>query len=123
MFQESGKLVENYTHSVINNDLYVNSLTEKDSVNKCITKESSTQTEELEEVPKEISNTEAKETEWSISDKEEGKSIAEQVKEVAQSALQQSGMVYVESAGMYYDYKTGYYYNSVSLEQFCKVKI
>lgn len=42
------------------------------------------------------------------------KSIAEQVKEAAQSALDQSGMVYVESVGMYYDYKTGYYYNSVS---------
>lgn len=42
------------------------------------------------------------------------KSIAEQVKEAAQSAMAQSGMVYVESAGMYYDYKTGYYYNSVS---------
>lgn len=42
------------------------------------------------------------------------KSIAEQVKEAAQSALQDTGMVYVESAGMYYDYKTGYYYNSVS---------
>ncbi|XP_047536093.1 angiogenic factor with G patch and FHA domains 1 isoform X2 [Vanessa atalanta] len=40
------------------------------------------------------------------------KSIAEQVKEVAQSALQDTGMVYVESAGMYYDYKTGYYYNT-----------
>ncbi|KAM3963333.1 LOW QUALITY PROTEIN: uncharacterized protein ACR2FA_002700 [Aphomia sociella] len=40
------------------------------------------------------------------------KSIADQVKEVAQSALQETGMVYVETAGMYYDYKTGYYYNS-----------
>ncbi|XP_050352803.1 angiogenic factor with G patch and FHA domains 1 isoform X2 [Nymphalis io] len=40
------------------------------------------------------------------------KSIAEQVVEAAQSALQDTGMVYVESAGMYYDYKTGYYYNS-----------
>ncbi|KAL0869834.1 hypothetical protein ABMA27_006042 [Loxostege sticticalis] len=50
---------------------------------------------------------------WDISkDSEQSKSIADQVKEVAQSALQQSGMVYVESAGMYYDYKTGYYYNS-----------
>lgn len=48
----------------------------------------------------------------SNSDKE--KSIAEQVKEVAQTTLQESGMVFVESAGMYYDYKTGYYYNSVS---------
>ncbi|GBP62895.1 Angiogenic factor with G patch and FHA domains 1 [Eumeta japonica] len=39
-------------------------------------------------------------------------SIADQVKEVAQNAMAESGMVYVESAGMYYDYKTGYYYNS-----------
>ncbi|KAI5633771.1 g-patch domain-containing protein [Phthorimaea operculella] len=49
---------------------------------------------------------------WELKPDEEGKSIADQVKEAAQSALQQSGMVYVESAGMYYDYKTGYYYNS-----------
>lgn len=55
------------------------------------------------------------ETLWNINNNEKGKSIADQVKEVAQSALQQSGMVYVESAGMYYDYKTGYYYNSVSV--------
>ncbi|XP_031765826.2 angiogenic factor with G patch and FHA domains 1 isoform X4 [Galleria mellonella] len=50
---------------------------------------------------------------WSIAEEngENDKSIADQVKEVAQSALQESGMVYVESAGMYYDYKTGYYYN------------
>ncbi|CAG5055661.1 unnamed protein product [Parnassius apollo] len=51
---------------------------------------------------------------WNINkegvDKE--KSIAEQVEEVAQSALRETGMVYVDSAGMYYDYKTGYYYNS-----------
>ncbi|XP_052755950.1 angiogenic factor with G patch and FHA domains 1 isoform X3 [Galleria mellonella] len=52
---------------------------------------------------------------WSIAEEngENDKSIADQVKEVAQSALQESGMVYVESAGMYYDYKTGYYYNPV----------
>ncbi|CAG9795713.1 unnamed protein product [Diatraea saccharalis] len=49
---------------------------------------------------------------WDISKDDQTVSIAEQVKEVAQSALQQTGMVYVESAGMYYDYKTGYYYNS-----------
>ncbi|XP_049877343.1 angiogenic factor with G patch and FHA domains 1-like isoform X2 [Pectinophora gossypiella] len=49
---------------------------------------------------------------WSSNGNEEGKSIADQVKEAAQSALQQTGMVYVESAGMYYDYKTGYYYNT-----------
>lgn len=56
------------------------------------------------------------ETGWNINKTDEtNMSIADQVKEVAQSALQQSGMVYVESAGMYYDYKTGYYYNSVSI--------
>ncbi|CAH0724388.1 unnamed protein product, partial [Brenthis ino] len=54
-----------------------------------------------------------KSTPWNIqSNGDNEKSIAEQVKEVAQSALQETGMVYVESAGMYYDYKTGYYYNS-----------
>lgn len=53
---------------------------------------------------------------WKLNNEndESGKSIAEQVKEAAQSAMQQSGMVYIESAGMYYDYKTGYYYSSVS---------
>ncbi|CAH2089469.1 unnamed protein product [Euphydryas editha] len=52
-------------------------------------------------------------TAWSTqSNGDNEKSIAEQVKEAAQSALQDTGMVYVESAGMYYDYKTGYYYNS-----------
>ncbi|KAJ0174175.1 hypothetical protein K1T71_010321 [Dendrolimus kikuchii] len=82
-------------------------------IDKHKTKDTSTQTEDLEKVHKEIPNVEkVKETEWNVNDKEKGKSIAEQVKEVAQSALQQSGMVYVESAGMYYDYKTGYYYNS-----------
>lgn len=58
-------------------------------------------------------NSEKENTGWNINANDE-KSIADQVKEVAQSALQQTGMVYVESAGMYYDYKTGYYYNSVS---------
>lgn len=51
---------------------------------------------------------------WNLHDGSGEMSLAEQVKEVAQTALQQTGMVYVESAGMYYDYKTGYYYNSVS---------
>ncbi|XP_004933483.1 angiogenic factor with G patch and FHA domains 1 isoform X1 [Bombyx mori] len=49
---------------------------------------------------------------WNLHDGSGEMSLAEQVKEVAQTALQQTGMVYVESAGMYYDYKTGYYYNS-----------
>ncbi|KAJ2948542.1 hypothetical protein O0L34_g7795 [Tuta absoluta] len=60
----------------------------------------------------EISNSTVDNSGWELKPDEEGKSIADQVKEAAQSALQQSGMVYVESAGMYYDYKTGYYYNS-----------
>lgn len=50
---------------------------------------------------------------WNINGDKETKSIAEQVAEVAQDAMKESGMVYVESAGMYYDYNTGYYYNSV----------
>ncbi|XP_038211527.1 angiogenic factor with G patch and FHA domains 1-like isoform X3 [Zerene cesonia] len=55
---------------------------------------------------------ETKESGWDLTEADGQKSIADQVKEVAQSAMQESGMVYVESAGMYYDYKTGYYYNS-----------
>lgn len=87
-------------------------------------KSSSTQTEEHSKPISNNSSTATKtdgnkelktETVWNINNNEEGKSIADQVKEVAQSAVQQSGMVYVESAGMYYDYKTGYYYNSVSI--------
>lgn len=59
------------------------------------------------------SNEEISSKSWNLqSNGDNEKSIAEQVKEVAQSTLQESGMVYVESAGMYYDYKTGYYYNS-----------
>lgn len=37
----------------------------------------------------------------------------DQVKEAAENALQQTGMVYEETSGMYYDYNTGYYYNAV----------
>ncbi|KAJ4443091.1 hypothetical protein ANN_04741 [Periplaneta americana] len=45
---------------------------------------------------------------------EEGQeqSLAEQVKEAAQNAMQQTGFVYEETSGMYYDYSTGYYYNA-----------
>lgn len=57
-------------------------------------------------------------TAWTVDNTTSEKSIAEQVKEAAQSALQDSGMVFVESMGMYYDYKTGYYYNSVGLLKF-----
>nr|CAD7427206.1 unnamed protein product [Timema monikensis] len=39
-------------------------------------------------------------------------SLAEQVKQVAENAQQQTGFVYEETSGMYYDYNTGYYYNA-----------
>jgi hypothetical protein len=42
-------------------------------------------------------------------------SLAEQVKEAAQTAMQLTGFVYEETSGMYYDYSTGYYYNAVSM--------
>ncbi|CAG5083665.1 Similar to Aggf1: Angiogenic factor with G patch and FHA domains 1 (Mus musculus) [Cotesia congregata] len=44
--------------------------------------------------------------EWSESN------ISEQVKQVAESTLQQSGFVYEETSGLYYDYNTGYYYDA-----------
>ncbi|XP_050550680.1 angiogenic factor with G patch and FHA domains 1 isoform X3 [Spodoptera frugiperda] len=99
----------------------------KEKIKKVKTKSIGTQTDREEEKieNKEVlnNNTDNKplkeETElkvedsgWSLNDNKETKSIAEQVAEVAQDALKESGMVYVESAGMYYDYKTGYYYNS-----------
>ncbi|XP_023954363.2 angiogenic factor with G patch and FHA domains 1 isoform X3 [Bicyclus anynana] len=73
-----------------------------------------TQTDNLHTTEDKTNNNSDKvSTAWGVqSDGDNIKSIADQVKEVAQSALQQSGMVYVETAGMYYDYKTGYYYNS-----------
>lgn len=43
---------------------------------------------------------------------EETWSLAEQVKEAAQTAMQLTGFVYEETSGMYYDYSTGYYYNA-----------
>lgn len=93
-----------------------------DDVNILSKTDSYTQTEELEAThssnEKSVQDAKyLKSTPWNIqSNGEIKKSIAEQVKEVAQSALQETGMVYVESAGMYYDYKTGYYYNSVSIK-------
>ncbi|KAK3913979.1 Angiogenic factor with G patch and FHA domains 1 [Frankliniella fusca] len=39
-------------------------------------------------------------------------SLADEVKKVAESAMQQTGFVYEETSGMYYDYNTGYYYNA-----------
>jgi hypothetical protein len=52
---------------------------------------------------------------WSNKGEEEKQSLAEQVKEAAQSAMQLTGFVYEETSGMYYDYNTGYYYSAVSM--------
>ncbi|XP_077295160.1 uncharacterized protein LOC143917461 isoform X2 [Arctopsyche grandis] len=52
---------------------------------------------------------------WKVSDNVENSvSLADQVKEAAENALQQTGMVYEETSGMYYDYNTGYYYNAAT---------
>lgn len=60
-------------------------------------------------------NTHGKCSKWSaISGAVAGKSLADEVKKVAESAMQQTGFVYEETSGMYYDYNTGYYYNAVS---------
>lgn len=50
---------------------------------------------------------------WDISNNDESSSIVDQVKQVAESALLQSGFVYEQTSGMYYDYNTGYYYDAV----------
>ncbi|XP_011251924.1 angiogenic factor with G patch and FHA domains 1 isoform X1 [Camponotus floridanus] len=49
---------------------------------------------------------------WNISNDVKSSSIVDQVKQVAESALFQSGFVYEETSGMYYDYNTGYYYDT-----------
>uniref|UniRef100_A0A1B6DKM8 Angiogenic factor with G patch and FHA domains 1 n=1 Tax=Clastoptera arizonana TaxID=38151 RepID=A0A1B6DKM8_9HEMI len=43
---------------------------------------------------------------------ENSANITEQIKEVAENAMQQTGFVYEATSGMYYDYNTGYYYNA-----------
>lgn len=51
---------------------------------------------------------------WNVStESKTGVSLADQVKEAAESALTQSGMVFDGISGMYYDYNSGYYYNGV----------
>ncbi|XP_039763085.1 angiogenic factor with G patch and FHA domains 1-like [Pararge aegeria] len=96
-----------------NNSYTQTTLEETANKEEKFTQDSCTQTAspDVKENAKTDSN-EVTSTAWDIQSGEKTKSIAEQVKEVAQSALQQTGMVYVETAGMYYDYKTGYYYNS-----------
>lgn len=51
---------------------------------------------------------------WDLSDNKKSNSLIEQVKQVAESALLQTGFVYEETSGLYYDYNTGYYYDAVS---------
>ncbi|XP_033608424.1 angiogenic factor with G patch and FHA domains 1 isoform X2 [Cryptotermes secundus] len=65
-----------------------------------------TQTEE-----KDVVHLEATQS-WSNKEEEEKQSLAEQVKEAAQNAMQLTGFVYEETSGMYYDYNTGYYYSA-----------
>lgn len=52
---------------------------------------------------------------WDISNNDKSPSIVDQVKQVAESALLQTGFVYEETSGMYYDYNTGYYYDTVCI--------
>lgn len=62
-----------------------------------------------------VPGTEDQCSEWSsATGAKSAMSIAEEVKKVAENAMQQTGFVYEETSGMYYDYNTGYYYNAVS---------
>lgn len=49
---------------------------------------------------------------WKVGGDKTSASIVEQVKEVAETALLQTGFVYEETSGLYYDYNTGYYYDA-----------
>ncbi|XP_037961729.2 angiogenic factor with G patch and FHA domains 1 isoform X2 [Plutella xylostella] len=100
--REKNKLLKQKSTSVQHKDVSCQTDERNNSDDK--EKKNKSQTNVVEEVP----------AAWNTDEHSGGaeKSIAEQVKEAAQSAMAQSGMVYVESAGMYYDYKTGYYYNS-----------
>lgn len=49
---------------------------------------------------------------WSVNNDKTTSSIVQQVKEVAESALLQTGFVYEETSGLYYDYNSGYYYDA-----------
>lgn len=51
---------------------------------------------------------------WDLSNNKKSNSLIEQVKQVAESALLQTGFVYEETSGLYYDYNTGYYYDAVN---------
>ncbi|XP_050487007.1 angiogenic factor with G patch and FHA domains 1 isoform X3 [Bombus huntii] len=49
---------------------------------------------------------------WNVNNDRTSTSIIQQVKEVAESALLQTGFVYEETSGLYYDYNSGYYYDA-----------
>lgn len=49
---------------------------------------------------------------WDLSNNKKSNSLIEQVKQVSESALLQTGFVYEETSGLYYDYNTGYYYDA-----------
>ncbi|XP_043507335.1 angiogenic factor with G patch and FHA domains 1 isoform X2 [Frieseomelitta varia] len=49
---------------------------------------------------------------WNVNNDKTTSSIIQQVKEVAESALLQTGFVYEETSGLYYDYNSGYYYDA-----------
>ncbi|KAL0108439.1 hypothetical protein PUN28_015173 [Cardiocondyla obscurior] len=49
---------------------------------------------------------------WNINRDVKSLSIVDQVKQVAESAVLQTGFVYEQTSGMYYDYNTGYYYDT-----------
>lgn len=50
-----------------------------------------------------------------LKDSEREKSLADDIREAAEQAMQSSGFVYEENSGLYYDYNSGYYYNAVRL--------
>nr|CAD7197888.1 unnamed protein product [Timema douglasi] len=76
--------------------------------------DASTQTENLEPPPDSLDVSKSASL-WNVGQtghEVSNQSLAEQVKQVAENAQQQTGFVYEETSGMYYDYNTGYYYNA-----------
>lgn len=60
-----------------------------------------------------VSFDESPSRDWDVGSNVESSNIADQVTQVAESVLLQTGFVYEETSGMYYDYNTGYYYDTV----------
>lgn len=78
-------------------------------VKKCETDNKESQTDGS----REGRTVELNEVAWDSAVQNTGKSIADEVKEVAENALKHTSFVYEPTSGMYYDYSTGYYYNAV----------